>query len=82
MESTYGTVFISPVHIEHSIITASWPHFKINSDVTFSLNSPLVPCVLFNVNKMPTKVLKRFCDHSNLTWEHVNFISSRPLMPF
>ena len=27
----------------------------------------------------PTGVLKLFCDHPNLTWDHVNNIPSRPL---
>ena len=73
-------VFITPVNIEPSIIDENWPRFNIISDVNFTVNSPLVPCVLSGVNVKPMGVLKLFCDHPNLTWEHVNNIPSRPLI--
>ena len=38
------------------------------SDLMFTLNSPLVPCVLSSVNVKPTGVLKLACGFSNLTW--------------
>ena len=41
--------------------------------------SPFVPCILSSVEVKPTGVLKLFCDHPNLTWDHVNNIPSRPL---
>ena len=43
---------------------------------------PLVPCILSGVNVKPTGVLKVFCDHPNLTWNHLTNISSRPLTGF
>ena len=49
------------------------------SDVNFTVNSPLVPCILSSVNVKPTGLLKLFCDHPNLTWDNVNIIPSRPL---
>ena len=49
------------------------------SDVNFTLNSPLVLCILLCVKVKPTGVLKLFCDHPYLTWERVNYIPSRPL---
>ena len=53
--------------------------FNIISDVNFTVNSPLVPCILSGVNLKPTGVWKLFCDYPNLTWNHVNNIPSRPL---
>ena len=79
MESIFGPVPINPVHIEPCIINENWPRFNIISDVRFTRNSPLVPCILSNVNVKPTGVLKLICDHLILTWEHVNNIPSRPL---
>ena len=43
------------------------------------VTSPLVPCFVSGVNVKPTGVIKLFCDHPNLAWEHVNNIASRPL---
>ena len=79
LESIFGPVFIDLVNVESSNINEHWPHFNIISDVNFSANSPLVPRISFSVNVKPIGVLKLFCDHSNLIWEHVNNISSRPL---
>ena len=52
---------------------------KKYSDDNFTVNTPLVPCIVSSVNVKPTCVLKLFCDHPNVTWEHVNNIPSRPL---
>ena len=79
MESIFGPVPINPVNIEDSLINENWPRFDIISDVNFTVNSPLVPCILSGVNVEPKGVLKLFCDHPNLTWNHVNNIPSRPL---
>ena len=78
VESIFGPVPNNPVIIEDSLINENWPRFII-SNVNFSVNSPLVPCILSNVNVKPTVVLKLFCDHPNLTWDHVNNIPSCPL---
>ena len=79
MESFFGPMPINPVNIEDSLINGNWPRFDIISHVNFSVNSPLVPCILSSVDVKPTGVLKLFCDHPNLTWAHVNNIPSRPL---
>ena len=79
MESIFGPSPINPVYIEDSLINENWPRFNIISDVNFTVNSPLIPCILSGVNVKPTGVLKMFCDHPNLTWNHVNNIPSRPL---
>ena len=78
-ENIFGPVPNNPVNIEPSIINENWPHFHIISEVNFTVNSPLVPCILSSINIKPTGVLKLFCDHPNLTWEHVINIPSRPL---
>ena len=70
---------INPVNVEPSIINENWPRFNIISDVNFTENSPIVPCILSGVKVKPTGVLKLFCDHPNLTWNYVNNILSRPL---
>ena len=79
MESIFGPAPNYPVNIESSVINENWPRFIIISDVNFTVNSPLVPCILSGVNVKPTGVLKLFCDHPNLTWNFVNNIPSRPL---
>ena len=79
MEGIFGPPPINPVNIEDSLINENWPRFNVISDVNFTVSSPLVPCVLSGVNVKPTGVLKVFCDHPNLTWNHVNNIPSRPL---
>ena len=79
MENLFGPVPVNPFNIEPSNINENWPHSIINSDVNFTLNSALVPCILLSVNVKPTSKLKMFCDHPNLTWENVNNIPSRPL---
>ena len=79
MESIFGPTPINPVNIEDSLINEKWPRFDIISNVNFSVNSPLVPCILSGVNVKPKGVLKLYCDHPNLTWNHVNNIPSRPL---
>ena len=72
MESIFGLVPNNPVNIEDSIIIENWPRFNIISDGNFTVNSPLVPCILSSVNVKTMGVLKLFCDHPNLPWEHVN----------
>ena len=79
MESIFGPMPINPVNIEDSFNNGNWPCFDIISNVNFTVNSPLVPCILSGVDKKPTGVLKLFCDHRNLTWAHVNNVPSRPL---
>ena len=81
MESIFGLVPINPVNIEPSNFNEHWPRSNI-SDVNSTVNAPLVPCILSSVNVKPTGVIKLFCDHPNLTWEHVNNIPSRPLTNF
>ena len=51
MESIFRFDFINPVNIEPYIMNENWPRFKIISDVSFTVNSLLVPCVLSSVNK-------------------------------
>ena len=79
MESIFGPMPINPVHIEDSLINEIWPRFDIISDGNLTVNSPLVPCILSGVNLKSKGVLKLFCDHPSLTWNHVNNIPSRPL---
>ena len=79
MESIFGPAPSDPVNIEPSVINENWPRFNVISDVTFTVNSPLVPCILFGVIVKPTSVIELFCDHPNLNWDHVNNIPSRPL---
>ena len=79
MESIFCPPPINPVNIEDSLINENWPRFNIISDVNFTVNSPLVPCILSGVNVRPTGVLKVFCDHPNLTWNPLTNIPSRPL---
>ena len=79
MEGIFGTPPVNPVNIEDSLINENWPRFNVISDVNFTVNSPLVPCILSGVNVKPTGVLKVFCDHPNLTWNHLTNIPSRPL---
>ena len=79
MESIFGPARIIPVNVEPSIINENWPRFSIISKVNFTLNSLLVPCILSSVDVKPTGVLKPFCDHPNLTWNHVNVNPSCPL---
>ena len=56
MESIFGPVPFNPVNIEDSLINENWPRFDIISDVNFTINSPLVPCILSNVDLKPTVV--------------------------
>ena len=79
MESIFGPMPINPVNIEDSLINENWPRFDIISEGNFTVNSPLVPCILSSVDVKPTGVLKLICDHPNLTWAYVNNIPSRPL---
>ena len=55
------------------------PRFDNYSDVNFTAESPLVPCILSSVDLRLTDVLRLFCNHPNSTWDHVNNIPSRPL---
>ena len=68
MESIFGAVPINPDNVDPLIINENWPRFNIISDVNFTVNSPLVPCILSSVKVKPTGVLKLFCDRPNLTW--------------
>ena len=79
MEGISGPLPINPVNIEDSLINENWPRFNIISKVNFFVNSPLVPCILSGVTVKPMGVLKVFCDHPSLTWNHLTNISSRPL---
>ena len=79
MESIFGPAPINPFKIGSSVINENWPRFNIISDVNFTVNSPLVPHTFSGVNVKPKGVLKLFCNHPNLTWNHVNNILSRPL---
>ena len=79
IESIFGRMPINAVNIEDSLINENWPRFDITSVVNFTVNSPLVPCILSRVEVKPKGVLKLFCDHPNLTWNHVNNFPSRPL---
>ena len=79
MEGIFGPPPINPVNIQDSLINENWPRFIVISDVNLTVNSPLVPCILSGVNVKPTGLLKVFCDHPSLTWNHVNNIPSRPL---
>ena len=58
MESISVPAPFNPVNIEPSVFNEKWPHFHINSDVNFTVNSPLVPCILSSVDVKPTGVLK------------------------
>ena len=60
MESIFGPVFINLVNIEPSIINENWPRFNIYSDVIFTVNYPLIQCILCNVNVEPTGVSNCF----------------------
>ena len=79
MESIFGPSPINRVNIEDSLINENWPRFNVISDINFTVNPPLVPCILSGVNIKPTGVLKVFCDHPNLTWNHLTNVPSRPL---
>ena len=76
MESIFGFVPFNPVNINFSIFNENWPRFNICSEINFTVNSPLVLCILSSVNGKPTGVLNVFCDHAHLTWKHVNNIPS------
>ena len=79
MESIFGPSPINSVNIEDSLINEKWPRFNVISDDNFTVNFPLVPCILSGVNVKPTAVLKVFCDYPNLTWNHLTNIPSLPL---
>ena len=67
MENIFGPDPVNPFNIEEYLIIENWPRFLKVSIVNFSLNSPLVPCILSKVNVKPMGVLKLFCDHRKLT---------------
>ena len=79
IKSIFGPSPINPVNIEDSLPYENWPRFNVISDVNFSVNSPLIPCILSDVNVKPTGVLIVFCDHPKLTWNHLTNIPSHPL---
>ena len=78
MGSLYGPVSFNLINIEPSFIIEKWPRFNTITDVDFNVTSLLVLCILSSVNKNPG-VIKLFCDHPILTWEHVKHIPSRHL---
>ena len=82
MESIFGAAPINPVNNEDSLNNENWPRFNVISDVNFTVNSPLVPCILSGVNVKPTGVLKLLCDYPNLTWNLLTNLPSRPLTGF
>ena len=59
-ENIFGPGPINPVNIEPSNIIENLPRFTIISDVGFTVNSPLIPCILSGVNVKPTGKLKLF----------------------
>ena len=67
MEGFFCPPPINPVNIKDSLINENWPRFNVISDVNFSVNSPLVPCISSGANVEPKGILKLFCDHPNLT---------------
>ena len=79
MDTVFGTVPVNPVLVTSSIINENWSRFPIISDVNYNDNPPSKPSILSNVDVNPTSVLKRFCEHPRLTWNHLNNIPSRPL---
>ena len=82
MEGVFGPVPISPFKIEDSLISENWPLSSIISIVNFSVNSTPVQHILSDVNVKPAGVIKLFCDHRYLTWEHLNNIPSRLLTSY
>ena len=56
MESIFGPVPTNPDNVEPSIINENWPRFNINSDVNFTVNSPLVRCILSSVIVKPRRI--------------------------
>ena len=71
-EGIFSPILISPINVEPSIINKNWPRFNVTSEVSFNVNSPLVPCFLSKVNKKPTGLLTLSFDRSLPAWEHVN----------
>ena len=79
LESIFGPLPLNPVNIAHSILIEIWSRFIVLSDFNFTVDSPLVTCILSIVNVKPPGVWKLFCDHPNLIWDHVDNILARPL---
>ena len=80
MESIFCPVPKIAVNIKDSNINENWPCFNfIISEVSFSVQSPLVPSILPSVTIRPVSVIKLFYDHPYSTWEQADFIPSRPL---
>ena len=67
MESIFGPMPTNPVNIEDSLIIGNRPRFDFISNVNFTVNSALVPCIFSGLDVKPTGVLKLFCDQPNLT---------------
>ena len=65
MKSIFGPPPINAVNIESSVFNEYWPPFDVIPDVNFTVNSRLVPCILFGVNVETKGVLKLFCHHLN-----------------
>ena len=78
-ETIFGLAPVNFVHIEPSTVDESWPRSNKISDVNFTVNSPLVLCILSGVDVKPTGVINLSYHHSILNWQHVNNIPSRPL---
>ena len=77
MESIFVPVPFNPLNIEDYLFINS--RFSNIFNVNFTVKSPLFPCISSKVNIKPISVLKLFCDHNNLLWEHLNNIPPRPL---
>ena len=45
IERIFGPPPFNPVNVEPSIINENWPRFDFISDVNFTVNSLLVPCI-------------------------------------
>ena len=72
MENSSGNFFNNPVHLEPSVINENRPHSTDSFDDSFNLDSPLVQCTFPCAHVKPSGVLKQFCNHSDLAWEHEN----------
>ena len=77
LESICHLVPINPVNIEPSSCNENWPRFIVFPLLILAWTPPSsrVSCL---VNFKPIGVLKLFCDHRHITWEHVDNIPPRP----
>ena len=56
MEGIFGPMPNNTVNIEDSLINENWPRFDIFSNVNFTVNPHLVPCILSSVDVKPSGV--------------------------